>query len=139
MSVVVSKRSQSKLEVFIRANELSAFTIRLCSNEKNFPKRYRWCLTSKIVDSIVDMYKDLTMANKIRVENLIDYETRENLQNRALGNLEASLALMDIAFRVFQLEEDKVNHWVGLVEEVQKLLKAWKRSDSSRFKDKVNS
>lgn len=85
------------------------------------------------------MYKDLTMANKIRVENLIDYETRENLQNRALGNLEASLALMDIAFRVFQLEEDKVNHWVGLVEEVQKLLKAWKRSDSSRFKDKVNS
>lgn len=139
MSVVASKRSQSKLEVFIKANELSAFTIRLCSNEKNFPKRYRWCLTSKIVDSVVDMYKDITMANRIRVENQIDYETRENLQNRALGNLEASLALMDIAFRVFQLEEDKVNHWVGLVEEVQKLLKSWKKSDSSRFKDKVNS
>jgi len=44
MSVVKSKRLTKKqpLKVITKANELTTHTIRICSNEKNFPKRYRW-------------------------------------------------------------------------------------------------
>ena len=42
MSVVKSKRGIGKMLVVTRANELAVYTIRICSNEKNFPKRYRW-------------------------------------------------------------------------------------------------
>lgn len=49
MSVVKSKRGRSKFEVLVKANELAAFTIRICSNEKNFPKRYRWTITSTAI------------------------------------------------------------------------------------------
>lgn len=139
MSVDWSKRNESKLKIFIKAGELCVYTIRLCSNENNFPKRYRWCVTSKIVDSVLDAYKLLVSANKVRVESQQDLIRREDLQDQAYGCLEASTALMDVAFQLFQLKSTSVDYWVGLVEEVQKLLAAWKKSDAVRFQDKVSS
>lgn len=53
MSVPKSKRGKSKMEVITKVNELTEYTIHICSNEKNFPKRYRWCLTSKIIDTVI--------------------------------------------------------------------------------------
>lgn len=44
MSVVQSKRGEGQLLVLSKANELSVYTIKICSNEKNFPKHYRWCI-----------------------------------------------------------------------------------------------
>ena len=63
MSVVKSKRGKSKFEVLVKANELAAFTIRICSNEKNFPKRYRWAITSKIVNEAIDICRYIRKAN----------------------------------------------------------------------------
>ena len=49
MSVVKSKRHDGLLAVITKANELAVYTIKICSNEKSFPKHYRWCITAKIV------------------------------------------------------------------------------------------
>lgn len=38
MSVVKSKRGEGQLLVITKANELATYTIKICSNEKNFPK-----------------------------------------------------------------------------------------------------
>ena len=53
MSVVKSKRTKGKMEVITKAHDLAEHTVRICSNEKNFPKRYRWCITAKVVDSAI--------------------------------------------------------------------------------------
>lgn len=55
MSVPASKRERGELAVFTKSSELTAYTVKICTNENNFPKRYRWCITNKIVDSAVDM------------------------------------------------------------------------------------
>lgn len=47
MAVPEGKRTESKLAVQTKVIELAEYTITICSNEKNFPKRYRWCLTNK--------------------------------------------------------------------------------------------
>ena len=65
MSVVASKRGEGKLLVLTKANELAVYTIRICSNERNFPKRYRWCITAKIVDSAMDISNYANMANSV--------------------------------------------------------------------------
>ena len=52
MSVVKSKRHDGLLAVITKANELAVYTIKICSNEKSFPKHYRWCITAKIVNVI---------------------------------------------------------------------------------------
>jgi DNA-binding Lrp family transcriptional regulator len=41
MSVVKSKRGESDLAIINKSRELAVYTARICSNEKNFPKRYR--------------------------------------------------------------------------------------------------
>ena len=41
---------------------------------------------------------------------------------------------MDIAFELFEIDDKKMYHWVGLVIKVQVLLRNWKKSDDKRFK-----
>ncbi len=59
MAVPEGKRTESKLAVQTKAIELAIYTVTICSNEKNFPKRYRWCLTNKIVDTALEYYESL--------------------------------------------------------------------------------
>lgn len=137
MSVVKSKRKSKKqpLQVITKANNLTTHTIRICSNENNFPKRYRWCITSKIVDAAVEIARNATIANSINADSDREmYSLRKKYQTVALANTYSLLTLIDIAYNTFSLEGDKVDYWIGLVEEVQNLLRNWKRSDEQRYK-----
>ena len=67
MSVPANLRSVPKLEVLKNARQLVIHTIKIVTNEKNFPKRYRWCFTNKLIDETISMYKNLIMANSINV------------------------------------------------------------------------
>ena len=135
MSVVKSKRTQSELEVVTKAIALSSYTIHICSNEKNFPKRYRWCLTGKIVDFTIDICNFTNMANSVYVSSAKDYQTRRQYQNSALASSYALLTMMDIAYATFSIDDDRIEHWVGLVIDVQNLLRNWRKSDSDRYKN----
>ncbi len=135
MSVVKSKRTKSKLEVVNKAIALASYTIHICSNEKNFPKRYRWCLTAKIVEHTVDICNDINKANSVYVTCLRDYQTRRQYQNSALAASYSLLTMMDIAYATFNIDDDRIEYWVGLVIEVQDLLRNWRKSDAERNKD----
>ena len=135
MSVPKSKRSHSDLEVITKANELAAYTIQICSNEKHFPKRYRWCITNKIVDCAIDISKYALAANSIFVGDDVDaYKLRKQFQTVAITNTYTLLSLMDIAYRAFGIEGDRMTYWTGLVLNVQKLLRAWKKADGEKYK-----
>lgn len=135
MSVVKSKRTKSELEVVTKAIALSTYTIHICSNEKNFPKRYRWCLTGKIVDFTIDICNFINMANSVYVSSAKDYQTRRQYQNNALASSYALLTMMDIAYATFSIDDDRIEHWVGLVIDVQNLIRNWRKSDSDRYKN----
>lgn len=135
MSVPKSKRSHSDLEVITKANDLAAYTIQICSNEKHFPKRYRWCITNKIVETAIEISKYALSANSIYVADG-DKESlrmRKQFQIVALTDTYALLAMMDIAYRAFGIEGDRMSYWTGKVLEVQTLLRAWKKSDAERY------
>ena len=138
MSVVKSKRGKSKFEVLIKANELAAFTIRICSNEKNFPKRYRWTITSKIVDEAIDICRFIRKANKRALDRAkpAAYNKRLKYPNKALGNIDSMLALMDIAYYTFNIKDEKIDNWVSMVVSLQTLLERWKKSDKQYMKQK---
>jgi len=137
MSVPKSKRGHSDLEVVTKANELAEYTIHICSNEKNFPKRYRWCITAKIVDAAIDISRYIIMANSIFVKDADDYRLRKSYQNQALANTYSLLSMMDIAYKTFGIEGDRMNHWTGLVINVQSLLRSWRKSDAERHKELI--
>ena len=134
MSVVSSKRGMGRLTVFTKANDLAAFTIRICSNEKNFPKHYRWCVTAKIVDAALDINNYITMANSVFVQSENDVALRHQFQQKAIASSYALLSIIDIAYRTFGIDSAKIDHWTGMILEVQNLLRNWKKSDKDRYK-----
>ena len=129
MSVPKSKRGKSKMEVITKVNELTEYTIHICSNEKNFPKRYRWCLTSKIIDTVIDVNKYVVMAKSVQVDDENSRQLRKNYQNLSLVAISSLLSLMNISYKVFCIEGDRINYWTSLVVEVQSLVQEWKNSD----------
>jgi hypothetical protein len=135
MSVPKSKRSEGQLTVLVKANELATHTIKICSNEKNFPKHYRWCITNKIVDSALDINNYITMANAVFVTDKNDVALRKQFQTKAIAASYALLSMMDIAYRTFGIESKKIEYWTGLVIEVQNYLRNWKKSDAERYSD----
>lgn len=134
MSVPKSKRSDGQLTVFVKASNLASYTMEICSNEKNFPKHYRWCLTSKIVDAAVAICENLTLANAVFVQDKSDYLLRKEYQNKALASTYSLLTIMDIAYRRLKIDNDRIEFWTGLVIEVQNYIRSWKKSDGERYK-----
>jgi hypothetical protein len=41
---------------------------------------------------------------------------------------------MDIAYALFNVDDDRIEYWTGLVIEVQNLLREWRKSDQERYK-----
>lgn len=135
MSVVKSKRGEGRLSVITKANELAAYTIKICSNEKNFPKRYRWCVTNKIVDAAIEISNYVNMANSIYVKDKTDYEIRKKYQTKAIASTYSLLNMMDISYRVFGIESNRMEYWTKITAEVQTMLKNWRKSDAERYKN----
>lgn len=134
MSVPKSKRGHSDLEVVTKANELATYTIHICSNEKCFPKRYRWCITAKLVDAAIDISRYIIMANSVYVgEDIEMFKLRKVYQTKGLAATYSLLSMMDIAYRTFGIEGSRMDYWTGLVITVQNLLRNWKKSDERRY------
>ena len=127
MSVVKSKQNEGKLVVITKARELAEYTLRICSNEKTFPKRFRWCLTSKIVDSAMNINNGVNMANSVFVRDEADYILRKRYQTQALAETYALLSMVDIAYRTYSLETARVEYWTRLIYDVQNLVRNWRK------------
>ena len=74
------------------------------------------------------------MANSIFVgDDPAMYKLRKQYQTQALASTYSLLSMMDIAYRTFGIDGDRMNHWAGLVMTVQNLLRSWKKSDEQRY------
>ena len=136
MSVPRAKRGTGRLAVLTKALDLTDYTVTICKNEKNFPKRERWILTNRIVNTTLDLVSDIRKGNTVRVENDGDYLRRRTYQQSATENAEILLTYIDIAYRNLHLDSDRVEHWTGLVLEVEALISAWRKSDRDTWHKK---
>ena len=117
---------------------MCAYTIQICKNEKNFPKRDRWILTQPIINEALSIMSCIRRANAVRVEVKEDYMYRRSEQVKAYSHAEAMLTLMDIAYVSLGIESHRIEHWTGLVLEVEKLVQKWRRSDKARYKEFID-
>lgn len=131
MSVVESKREDGELRALTKARELAVYTIRICCNENNFPKRYRWCITNKVVETALLINLYIEKANSVRLKNAteVEIETRRKYQTIAIAETYAMTNLISISRDLFGLKGDKVEHWTRLVKSVRNLARAWKNSE----------
>lgn len=135
MSVIKSERTEGRLEVITKAFGLCEYTIMICKNEKNFPKRDRWILTNDIVQEIKDAFKCIRSANSIYPKIREEYIRRHMLQVEANEHLETFLSLLEIAYKQLNLPSDRVEYWTGLAVETEGLLHKWIKADNERYKN----
>ena len=130
MSVPKSKRQEGELRVLTKANDLMAYTITVCSSEKNIPKRYRWCLTSRIIDTTADITDLIIHANSILVKSDADKLNLERRLQMVAEALELTYVLLNqvqIAYQIFKISSDRIEYWTGEIKELQRLLRGWKK------------
>lgn len=134
MSVPEGKRTESKLEVQTKSRELAKYTTEICSNEKVFPKRDRWCITSRIVNAVLTIMEEVDTANDIYVSTKVDFELRRTSQTIALSYTARLLGLMQLAYEKYNIDDKRIRHWTQLVVDARELIKKWRQSDSDRYK-----
>lgn len=132
MSVLQSKRSESPLSVITKSEDLVVYTLRVVGNEKNFPKRYRWCITNTIVQESKQILRTLTFANSLRIDSEDESRKRVMMQREALAHTFCLLTEINIAYKLFGIQESRIKCWVALIMEIQRLIKAWIKSDLAR-------
>ena len=134
MSVPKGKRTEGKLQVLVELQALCTYTIQICKNEKNFPKRDRWILTQHIVKLAVEAYTLARKANAVRVMTMDDYKLRRSYQIQCKSSLEALLGLIDIAYMALGLDGQRVEFWTKSVISAEDKLAAWRSGDRKRYK-----
>jgi len=135
MSVRKNERGPQKpLTVLTKATDLASHTITVCMSENNFPKKYRWILTNRIVDAAVAIPCCIRQANRLNPKtSSIDYARRRALQDEADGYCDELFTLLETAKKTMPIGSDRIAYWTGLIIEVQGLLENWKASDRRRF------
>lgn len=138
MSVPESKRTTGKLETLVKAKSLAAYTLQICSNEKNFPPQYRPIITDEITTLAKKIFLEAWTANNINVKvdaqgAALRWAKRKDLQTQAIGDSEKLLVLIQIAQETFHLSSKRVKYWGERVLEVLRLLRGWKKADCSRY------
>lgn len=135
MSVPVHKRSENKLQALKDTLAMTAYTVQMCENQKIFPKKCRWTLCTRIIDTCLDSVVKIRQANKIRPANIEQARLRVRLQYQVLMNFEALWGLMTVAFESYSIPAEKVGIWSQKMLTAEERVSAWRKNDMSRFKE----
>ena len=134
MSVVAGKRGEGDLKVITVSGDLCDYTLQITSNEKHFPKRYRWNITNRIVDITMQIDDHLIYANAVYVRP--DDGSLLRRQQHQLQALELTYVLLrniDRAYRRLGIESSRIEYWTGIIRNLQRLIRGWYTKDKERY------
>ena len=133
MSVPESKRAEGELKVITRSRALTARTLKVCSNEKHFPKRLRWCFTAHICKECNEMYSAVIKANSVYVLTEQDAQLRIRFWREAYAFSSSLAAYIDLALDLSEVKLDTIRSWRVELEEVRTMIRGRINSEKRRF------
>ena len=134
MSVLARFRSESPFEVRENARKIEVRIIKLCMNEKYFPKRYRFILVTDIIN---DAHK---MVDYIEAANIIPL-TEDFHMKRIMYQKESYIRIENIFRKLilaeelgFTIPEATLIELGEALKKEEGLIKNWIESDRARIK-----
>lgn len=128
-----ANRNPGKYDILQAAKELAGYTLRITSNENNFPKRYRLSVVNKIQDQAVSIIDYLIMAQEIYPVSAIELDQRLLYQKQARAACRSMMTLMEIAANTFGINAGTFAYWTKMTRDVRNHTTAWIKSDIKRF------
>ena len=122
--------AEAELKVIVKAQQLAAHTMRVSSNYKHFPKKYRFSLVSKIQNKALEIYEYLHEANRT---DLKAYKReRLELQTKAITYCDELIFYIELSHELNLISEGSMKYWSGLVKDIKHMAIAWRTSDRER-------
>ena len=128
------ERTSGDYDILQKAKELAGYTIRITSNEKNFPKRYRFTVTEKIINKSLFIFDSLMMAYEIYPNDRIEFEKRILYEKEARAACRSLLTMMEVAANAFDIKAGTFEHWTEKAVDLRQHITGWIKSDVNRFK-----
>lgn len=134
MSVLARFRSESPFAVRDDARKIEVRIIKLCMNEKYFPKRYRFILTTSIIEDAHKLVDYIEAANRTDLTPEF-IKRRITYQKEALTRIDFLLRKLILAEELgFTIPEGTLTEIGEMLLKEEKLIKNWIESDKVRMK-----
>ena len=123
------KQENNELRVVIKAKELTVHTIKLTSNCKKFPKKYRFTLCDRMQNKSMTIYELLLEANRTHLNN---FTIRNQLQSNAILNCDELLFYVELCLQLNIIEPNSAEYWSKLVSDIKFMTIKWRTKDKER-------
>lgn len=123
------KQPKGDLQVIVKAKKLTVHTIKVTSNSKKFPKKYRFTLCDNMQRKAMAIYEFLLEANRTLVNNA---SKRNELQTKAILNCDILLFYIEMCLELEIIQPNSAEYWSGLVSDIKHMTIAWRTKDKKR-------
>jgi hypothetical protein len=123
-------KTNSELQVIVKAKELAIHTFKLTSNCNHFPKKYRFSLVDKMQNKSLDIYESLFEANRIDLST--NKKERSELQTKAIICCDELLFYIELSMELNIIAETSVEYWSKMVADIKHMTLAWRSKDKGR-------
>lgn len=122
--------ADNELQVIINAKKLTAHTLRITSNCKKYPKKFRFSLVDKMQNKSMNVYEALLEANRTDIR---DYKReRLELQTRAITYCDELLFYIELSCELELISKKSMEYWSKMVTDIKHMTLAWRKSDRKR-------
>ena len=119
-----------ELQIIVKAKELAEHTIRITSNCKKFPKKYRFTLVDKMQVKSLNIFESLMEANRLQVGDI----RRTELQTNAITYCDELQFYIELTVRLEIIGIKSAEYWISLISSIKSMAIAWKKGDKERSK-----
>lgn len=124
----MGQESKRNFQLLVKAEELCEKTIRITSNPKKFPKKYRISLCYRMQDKAMTIYEKILDANRQAIGSTI----REELQSNVVAECDKLLFYIKLSIRLNIIPEDSAESWSKLASDIKHITLGWREGDKKR-------
>lgn len=141
MSVPMSQRGESKLEIIRRSIDVVEKLDNIYGNEKYIPKRKRnYGLVAEIMKEAFEMNTLFCKANGIPITaNEDDFRLRHQLQSEGLGTLRALEPMLNLLWKKYSIPTGLMSEIMDDIDYIEKRFRNWQFSDKNRHEDAIKN
>lgn len=126
-------RGETDTQFVINALDLQALLTQYCAKEKFVPKKYRLLIGVPIINKVDELVDNITFANSIYPTNEAELQQRKEYQVKAIANcFQLQNYIVKLEKTIDSVTITSLEKIIDLLCSELNLLKAWKKSDSSR-------
>lgn len=122
--------ADEKLKVILKAEELAEHTLRVTSNCRRYPKKYRFSLVDKMSVKSLEIYESLHEANRTDLQ--MYRRERSELQTKAITYCDQLLFYIEMSMKLNIIDMSSMEYWSKMVTDVKRMTIAWRSRDKER-------